>query len=565
MKKLRLVLLSTACMFTASNLSGCAGVEQVRRTQNKIEQEARANYPAMPPSRAVVEKHSNAYLMGESVRPTTPAPAVLDKTTVFNDDEKAFQLSEIAGWIVQNVGVQTIVDSSALVMPMGTSAMASSPGAVSVGGAIPPLPQLPPAAGGMSSFSPAATQRSPGSNLARITMPRYKGTLKGFLDLVAAQYSVWWRYRDGMLTLFKTETTTFTLPSLPTVSSMTGSISTGTGAGGSTAGASAPGAAASATSGASGGPAGGQTSMTASVSMNYWDKLQATATAVGGPGTVATADPNFGTLTVTGSPPQIERVSSWVKDISASMLKRVAIEVTVFNIQVNSEENYGAKVGLAFQSAGAHTGMTVTGASVPTIVNANTPMTIGANILTGKMAGTTMAVQALSSLGKTSQVVSRSGVTLNGKMLALQAARVQGYLANTQTTVTPNVGATTSLQPGSVTVGFTGSFLPKVVNNDIIVDLNMTVADLLGITTISSGQAGGNASSIQVTNQQSTTSEQSIALKSGQTLVLTGYRQRNAQVTNNGVGSPNFAGLGGGVDAIDGDNILAVVITARLL
>jgi len=202
----------------------------------------------------------------------------------------------------------------------------------------------------------------------------------------------------------------------------------------------------------------------------------------------------------------------------------------------------------------------VASAGIPSITSTSSPMTFGANIVGGTLNGTAVAVQALSSLGNVSQVVSRSGVTLNGQMLALQAARVKNYLASSQTTLASTVGSTTALQPGAVTIGFTGTFLPKVVDGRIMIDLNMTLSDLLGITSATSG-----TSTIQLPDVTTTTFEQSVSLKPGQTLVLTGYRQHTASVTNNGIGSPDFAALGGGVDAQKGDTILAVVISARIL
>jgi hypothetical protein len=64
---------------------------------------------------------------------------------------------------------------------------------------------------------------------------------------------------------------------------------------------------------------------------------------------------------------------------------------------------------------------------------------------------------------------------------------------------------------------------------------------------------------------QLTRFEQSVSLKPGETLILTGMRQQNTSTTNNGVGSPYLPILGGGVDAQKGDTIIAVVISARLL
>ncbi|MDP0959184.1 hypothetical protein Q6334_29175, partial [Klebsiella pneumoniae] len=74
------------------------------------------------------------------------------------------------------------------------------------------------------------------------------------------------------------------------------------------------------------------------------------------------------------------------------------------------------------------------------------PMSVGATIVGGKLDGTKVAVQALSTLGNVTQVVSRSGVTQNGKVMAMQSATLQDYIPSSQTTLASNVGSTSSMQ-----------------------------------------------------------------------------------------------------------------------
>lgn len=103
-------------------------------------------------------------------------------------------------------------------------------------------------------------------------------------------------------------------------------------------------------------------------------------------------------------------------------------------------------------------------------------------------------------------------------------------------------------------------FLPKIVDGRILLGMNMTISNLVGIQTISSG-----GSSIQVPTVDSSTFQQSVKLKPGQTLLLTGYSQSQGSTTHNGVGSPYFPLLGGGADASLSRQMIAIVITARIL
>ncbi len=269
-------------------------------------------------------------------------------------------------------------------------------------------------------------------------------------------------------------------------------------------------------------------------------------------------------MTVTGTPAQCDRVEAWVKELNAMFGKRIAIDVNLYQVRTNSEDNYGLNLKLAYTNKSGHTGLSMTSASAPTVVSAATPMTFGANILSGPLAGSSAAVQALSTLGDVAMLVSDSGVTQNGKQLGLQSATLKDYVQSSQTTLTASVGSTTALQTATVVVGFTGSFIPKLVNGQIVVAFDMTLSDLLPLEKFESGGAE-NRSSVQLRTMPLARFQQVVPLKPGESLVLTGMRQQTASVTKNGVLTPGMPLLGGGVDAQKNDTVLAVVISARLL
>ena len=304
--------------------------------------------------------------------------------------------------------------------------------------------------------------------------------------------------------------------------------------------------------------------MNADTSVDYWGTIGKTAKAVAGGDSEVVVDKSFGTISVTGAPPQIERVAAWVKDLKEILTKQVAIEVKIYNVQLTGEENYGLNPTALINSSAKNLNLTSTPVSLPTVLGGQTPMSFGATVLSGVAQGSNVAVQALSTLGHVTQVFSRTGVTINGQMLALQSANVQNYLASSQTTLAAAAGAMTTLTPGMVVTGFTGSFMPKVVDGRIYVDFNLTISNLVSLSTFTTG-SGASASSIQLPQVVSTTLQQIVGMKPGQTLILTGYRDKNAHTISNGTITPENYAFGGGVDSTSNDNVLAVVITAKLL
>ncbi|WP_434716394.1 secretin N-terminal domain-containing protein [Paraburkholderia sp. A3RO-2L] len=550
---------ATALTIIASMLSAC-GVQEIYHQQSALAAQAKDSIATTPRSRPIVVIHEGSLLMGEKVRASKAQPEIFDNPVEFRE-KRALTLSEIAAWIAQTVRVRAEVDPSAQsTTPAGTNTpiaattVPNGPLPSSGFGGVPALstalPGVPPSAP-TSSFAPAPKSF------------RYSGDFAGFLKTVEAQFNVYSRYRDGVVTFFRTETRTFTVPTLDDTATMGGSITTGDSQGASTAqgsgGSTTPSTAGSGSSSGSG----GQT-MTLHLQASPWQTLQATGQAIAGNGATVVADKNLGILTVTGTPPQCDRVEAWMKSLTAQYGKQVSISVDVYQVQETKEENYGMNLKVAYLSKNGHTGITLTGAQAPTVTSSTTPMTFGATILGGTLSGTSATIQALSSLGNVTQLVSRAGVTQNGKMLALQVAKSQGYVQSTSTTLAASVGSSTSIQTGTLVPGFTSSFIPKVIDGRILIDFDMTLSDLIRLDTFTSG-SGTSQSSVQLPLEQITRFQQSIGLKPGESLVLTGMRQQSTSTTNNGVGSAWNPLAGGGVDATSGNTIIAVVITAKLL
>lgn len=555
-------ILAIAVAVTFASLAGC-GVEEVYHEQDALTADAKSQVETQVKSRPTVQVHEGAWLMGEKIQATRPEPEIYDKQVVFNHPE-GMSLPEVALWITENVGVRAVVDASVaaagpatgtMAIPMSARSTLPSPAFGLPGAAS--LPALPLAGG-------AGFGAQPGSPLRF-----YTGAFRGFLDQADAHYNVWSRYKDGVVTFYTTETRTFQLPSIADTASMNGSISTGDSASGSSQGSSGTGTATagsaqSTSSGSSGSSGSGGQTITLGVQVTPWQNLERTANAIAGCKDCVVGDKDLGVLTVTGTPVQCDRLENWVKNLDSMYGKQVAIDVHVYQIQETLEHNYGINLSLGYKSSGGHTGVTMTGAAAPLVTSTSTPMTFGASILGGSLSGSSAAVQALATLGNVSQLISRSGVTQNGKLLALQAAKQEGYVASTQSTLTASVGSSTTMQTATLVPGFTSSFLPKVIDGRILIDFDMTLSDLLSLQTFTSG-SGSSASSVQLPTLQVTRFEQSVSLKPGETLILTGMRQQNTSTTNNGVGSPYIPLLGGGVDAQKGDTVIAVVISARLL
>lgn len=550
---LKMAVAATILPFT---LAGCATFHQAHVDQTQADR-AIAHYQP-PKSPSVISTVDTPYLMGTVVNVRHSIPSILKRsvTLVYT---YPMTLRQIAEKITEKTDIPVHVEDT----EASRSTAATAHG----------LPPLPSQTGG---FLAAGSQSGAGIHL------NWHGSVAGLLNMITAREGVWWHYRDGAVHIFRTETKTFSIPALAWSTSSSGSIvassggdstgsgssgigSTGTSAGTSSVGSTSTGGS-SGTSNGQNSSSSGDTSITNISNINVWSKMQKIAQTVAGSGAKVEADGSMGTVTVTGTHPQIRRVREWVQGLSRQLEQQVAITVHVYNVTVNNEQNYGLNLSGAFQDLGKQYGVSFQGVAPPVTTSGTQPMSVGADILSsatgvvGQWKGSSIAVQALATLGRVSQVFSKSTVTLNGQPAPIQVAQQTTYLAESNSTQTANVGTTAGLVPGQVTTGFTAMFLPRIVDGKILLGMNMTISNLMGIQTITS-----NGSTIQAPTVDNSTFQQSVKLKPGQTLLLTGYSQSGGSTTHNGVGSPYIPLLGGGADATTNKQIIAIVITARIL
>jgi hypothetical protein len=222
--------------------------------------------------------------------------------------------------------------------------------------------------------------------------------------------------------------------------------------------------------------------------VDIWGDLKKTAETVAASGKVD-VNPSAGSVTVTGTPTQVRNIEEWIKPLTDNL----------------------SQPSVLFKSLSGKWGVNLTGPQAPAIVSGTNPLNLTASILstaTGGLAqfsGSQFAYNALSSLGDVAQVMHQTVVTLNGRPAPMQMADIEGYLASQTPSASVAVGATPlppSLTPGSLTTGFTATFIPKVVNGKIFLAMDMTSSNNTGF-----GQAGTSTSFIHRTTAKTPSSK----------------------------------------------------------
>jgi len=542
MKKIIVVMVAALLLTSCATTKQAAGLK--RNALGDIESaEAKAAQTA-----PVVTSTQSAYLLGAQVQVAPPPSPVLGRHVTYHST-KPVSLADVAAWIRQETGL--VVDTIDAQQSSSTASQANAPT-----GPVPTvMPPLPATMGG--SGSPTTVS----SNPARSLTINYEGPLSGLLDVAANQSGMWWKMTDGRLVFRATETKTFYLPAIARASTGNSQISATTGNTGSSS-TSGTGSTGSMTS------SGGATS-TSTYTVDVWADLEKTAKSISG-GAQIVVNASVGSISVTGTPAQVRSVEEWTQSLADNLSQQVAITIHVYNVKVTNEDNYSWNPSVIFNDLAPKYGFTLAGPDVPATVSNTNPLNFTASVLenaTGRAAkwsGSQVAVAALSSLGEVTETLRQTVVTLNGQPAPIQVANQLGYLASTTApvTYTGTGGATVppSLTPGTLTTGFTAMFLPRIVGGKIMLAMNLTSSTLNSMGSVESG-----GSSIQTPNVDVSTFQQAVSLTPGDSVLLTGFTKDNGNTSQNGVGTPSFWGLGGGIDSTAGKQMIAIVITAKVV
>lgn len=407
------------------------------------------------------------------------------------------------------------------------------------------------------------------------TVPvNYTGKLSGLLNYLSNRYSVWWRYKSGVITFYTKETRVFNIYALPTETSISNSLS-----------------------GATMGDGGGSSSSTLSSTANLalWDNIEQGLQQVVGENAKLSFSRVAGTVTVTGSPFVIREASDWINKFNAKLSRQVAISVKVLLVSLSNSDNYGLDLTGVFQNNSV-------------LGEYTSPFTIGAGSTTGaasagmlsmtllkpdsKWKDSKAVIQAFSTQGKTSLVTSASVTTLNNKVAPVQITTQQNYVSES-TVTTSGTGSDksvdTDMQTDTLNYGFMLEILPRILDHGrLIVMFSMNLTDLISLETFSSdgSQTDGTTNNkeesdsedtedsytgdkdvtvVQLPKMQTRGFIQEIAMRSGSTLVLTGFEQVKDVTTTGGIGKAKVGILGGQAYSENTRDVMVILLTPEVL
>jgi type IVB pilus formation R64 PilN family outer membrane protein len=466
-------------------------------------------------------------------------PAVFYEPATF--DRSVNSLTELAERITLRSGIPTKVTPDAIAISSGNAGTSDAASAAAPAAAMPRgVPALP--TGG-----PASANKQTGP--IRITYS--SGNFKGLLDTASARFGVYWKYVDGTIHFYHTDSRTFQISTIPGDSSLSANVNSGsTSTGGVSSGGSSGG-------GGSGGNTSGVNAINSqntgvSARLSVYDSIQKSIAAMLSSYGRVVASPATGTITVVDTPDTLDRVATFIENENKSLSRQVVINVTVLSVTLTDTDQYGINWNVVYNSLNRNYGI------VNNVVKDVNSVSFSAGVIgSSKFNGSKLVIDALSEQGKVRRQTTASVVTLNNQPVPVQVARQTSYLASSQTTTTALVGATTTLTPGTVTSGFNMSILPHVLTNGtVLLQFSTDISSLREIRQIPSG-----TSLIEVPSLDTRNFLQRVSMKSNETLIISGFEQTDDNLNEQGVGHPKNFLLGGGVTATANKEVIVILIT----
>jgi type IVB pilus formation R64 PilN family outer membrane protein len=375
----------------------------------------------------------------------------------------------------------------------------------------------------------------------------YSGTVKGALDLLAAKSGYVYSVNGNSVYWQAFVTKIFDIAFMPGSSDyMMGKAAGGSGI----------------SNVSSGGSASSSTMVTAIIddsassqysnlkgTLSIWKDLEKTIKQLLSPNGTVMVSESTTSVTVRDRPTNVDLISKYIANLNNNLAKQVLVKVQVLDITLNNAFNYGINwqavkftLGQQFQ-LNANYGTPI---SLSTLnpFSTTTPLngtgtpglpTLGTVNINNSSTGVTALINALTQQGKVSLVTEPRVVCLNNQVSVIRIVTQAGYLASVQTTSlsgsqTGGASITTQITPGNVVTGLTLYILPKIMGEKVFLQVNADLSTNNGIQTLSSTSgstpsSGNTAPVIQVPNVTQKQFNQRSVIATGDTLILSGFKQ----------------------------------------
>lgn len=487
-------------------------------------------------------------------------PTIRDCEVGFNDTMSLQQFAQLLSGLCSKIPVQVMpdaLDRGAAYLQGKAPAMPGASAIPAMEGSISDL--FPDAGGGNYVPGAMAYQQPAGARGSMTVSTKYQGTLSGLLDSATGGLGLSWRYDNatGVIKIFYLDTRMFPVYAFNNASVFKAEVRSGMS---TNAGTSSGGAGQSSSSGGSSGESGSNQTTQISMVSSLLDDIEKNVKSMLSLGKMSFSR-TTGVITITDRPDVLDRVQEYLDEENKRITKNVLVNVEVISVKLTDTSQYGIDWSLVYKQVNGDWGFGLTNTFQGMGTGAVSSSISILDTSSSPWAGSKAIIKALSQQGRISSYRAPSVTTLNLQAAPIQIGKVKGYLQSSQISQSANVGSTTSLIPGSITSGFNMSLVPMIMPSDQL--LMQMMVNMTGDPDLEEISAGD--SKIQNPSYDTQIINQAVKLRSGQTLVLSGFDQTTVNASKSGTFTPsNFLFGGGGLSDKNRD-VLVLMITPIIM
>tara|TARA_B100002019_G_scaffold286603_1_gene297333 strand:+ start:197 stop:1738 length:1542 start_codon:yes stop_codon:yes gene_type:complete len=357
----------------------------------------------------------------------------------------------------------------------------------------------------------------------------HNGSLESFLDKVAAQFDLSWKYENGQVIFFRYLTKTFEIAALPGETSVSANLSGGSGSFGS--------------GEDSGGGNGGESETTLSSSTSVWTAFESNIPAMLSEDGKSVISEATGKIIVKDRPHIVNAVERYINRENKDMRKQVMVNVKVLSVSKNS--NAGADINWSAISSELASNFDYTFSGGGNLNLGSGAAVLSGNATSGDFEGSEAALQVIDDNTDSTLMTNVFLSTNNGQPAPLQVVQKQAYIKSAGATTT-ETSTTTTIEQGTVNTGFSLSILPRILKDDkILLQYSINISELVGLDTVTSGDQ-----TVQTPEINTRDFLQKVSVKSGDTLIISGFER---------VMSSYEKSIGGSKDDLNDDSIVIIL------
>jgi len=544
-------------------LGACGGIQaQVDQQYSTKAQDVSARIKEVTTARVssnvpTVQRTSGAWLGGQAV----PLQADSSLPEIFRQPIKLrfpgrHNLATIAERITKVTGIPVSVKPDVFMSPLAFVKGGGAANQQQADKAANPVPgpAQPSLNSGVSSTSV--------SNFSTDFEMNYEGTLAGYLDLICSRAGISWEYREGVISLHRLVTRILTLAALPGNNEYTTSV----------------GKTSDSKAGSSNTAAGfnAESKVKTEAKTSVWKTID---DAIGGmlsPSGHKSISEATGTITVTDTREIVDQVARYVEHENAIIKRQVAMRVEVISVQLSQNNEYGLDWNAVMTNLSNTYQIKFTS---PATTNSNATSGLGFSVLAPlasgagsnsqqRLSGSSAIIKALDDNGRVVSVTTTNPVALNRQSTPIAITKDKGYVASTTPApagLSGAVGGTPGLTQATVTTGYNLNVLPVILDsNSILLQMNLSMSQLDSLLTFTSGQ-GANQQSIQTPEVSSSEYGNKVAMRPGETLVLTGYEKVVNQYDRRALSPDAPVALGGSFVGSRNREAVVILVTPVLV